>query len=658
MLWNARRLSWFGAALRLVCGLLAGGGMLIALPVRAEELPYKNPALPFATRVADLVGRMTLEEKAQQVQITVPANTRLGIPAWDWWSEAIHGVARAGKATMFPQAIGLGATWDAPLLHRVAEAIADEARAKYLPSGQRSYGLTLWAPTINLVRDPRWGRAQETYGEDPCLTSRLAVEFCKGLQGDDPKYLKTVATPKHFALHSQETGRTTTSFDVSEATLRDYYLPAFYACFTEAKAGSVMAAHSGINKIPCTANRWLLTDLLRGEWKFEGAVVSDWTAIEYLQAGHHFSKTLEEATANSLTAGIDVLCQQKTYEQFVLQAINTGLLTKETLDQAVTRNMLLRFRLGVFDPPELVPFTRIPRDVVGNPAHLALALQAARESMVLLQNDPAPPGYGLERLLPLDLRRIHSVAVLGPYAEMVQLGNYSGVPANPPVSPLAGIRQAFGDRIRINTANWNDEEQSVKAAQASDVVIVVMGLNDHLEAEGMDKPTLELPLKQRNLLRRLVEANPLTIVALEGGSPVELTWIKEHVPAVLMIWYPGEQGGNALAEVLLGQTNPSGRLPMTFYRSAEDLPPLNDYEISKGRTYMYHEKPVPFVFGHGLSYTTFEYRNLKIRPPATGVGGTAIITLDVANTGSREGAEVVQLYVHKVASPRKRPLKQ
>lgn len=665
MLLIATRIFQLFSAPRPLCRLLTGLLLLTTLPLRAEVLPYKDTNLPFTTRVADLVGRMTLEEKAQQMQIKMAANSRLGIPAWDWWNEAIHGIARGGRATMFPQAIGLGATWDPPLLHLVGEAIGDEARAKFDPNGARYRGLTMWAPAINLVRDPRWGRAQETYGEDPCLTTRLAVEFCKGLQGDDPKYLKTVATPKHFALHSQETGRTSTSFEVSETTLRDYYLPAFYACFTEAKATSVMAAHSGINKVPCTANRWLLTDLLRGEWKFEGAVVTDWTAILYLQQGHHLFKTPEESAAGAINAGIDVLSQEPSCEQSVLRAVNTGLLTKEVLDQAVTRNMLLRFRLGIFDPPELVAFARTPASVVGSPAHLNLALQAARESIVLLQNDPALPGYGFERILPLNLRQVRSVALLGPYANVAQLGNYNGDPAAPPITPLAGIRQAFGDRIRIRTANWNDEEQSLKAAQACDVVLVVLGLNEHLEAEGMDKPNLELPVKQRDFLRRLMEVNPITVVAVEGGSPVDLTWIKEHVPAVLMLWYPGEQGGSALAEVLLGQTNPSGRLPMTFYRSSSDLPPLDDYEISKGRTYMYHEKPVPFVFGHGLSYTTFEYRNLKIQPPPPASPpvsprdrATAVITLEIANTGTRAGSEVVQLYVHKTTSPLKRPLKQ
>ena len=618
---------------------------------------YKNLSLPFADRAADLTKRLTLEEKAAQIQMYVPANDRLGIPACNWWSEAIHGVARAGKATVFPQAIALAATWNPTLVHKIAEATADEARAKFDPAGSRYHGLMLWCPTVNLARDPRWGRIEETYGEDPFLTSRMGVAFIKGLQGDDPKYLKCVATAKHLAMHSQETGRTSSSFDCSEATLRDYYLPAFNACFTEAHATSTMAAHNGINKVPCTMNSWLLTDLLRGEWHFDGAVVTDWCAVNYLWQSHGAVATRDEAVAAAIKAGVDVLCDPKPLDYSVVSAVESKLLPVADLDRAVTRGLTLRFRLGMFDPPEMVPFNRIPRSVVGSPEHVALALQSARESFVLLRNDPAPPGYGFERILPLDLRRVSTVAMIGLYAARAQFGNYSGEPANPAVPPLDGLEAAVGHRVRIRSAVGESEEDAIAVARTSDVTIVVLGINENIEAEGIDRQTLELPLRQVNFLKKVVEANPLTILVIEGGSPIGLQWASEHVPAIIMTWYPGEQGGNALAELLLGQINPSGRLPVTFYPDLTDVPPLRDYEISKGRTYMYFEKPT-YPFGYGLSYTTFNYSNIQVEPAAIKAGDTITVTCDVANAGSRDGDEVVQLYVHKTESPLKRPLKQ
>jgi len=435
-------------------------------PASQPEVPaYKNLALSFEKRAADLVGRMTLEEKAAQVQIGVAANTRLGMPAWDWWTEAIHGLSRTGPATVFPHAIAMAATWDPPLIQRVASATSDEVRAKFDPAGRRSYGLAVWAPCVNLTRDPRWGRIQECYGEDPYLTARMGVAFCKGLQGDDPKYLKTVATPKHFAMHSQETGRASTSFNGSERVLRDYYLPAFYACFTEGGALSTMSAHSGINKVPCAANHWLLTELLRDEWGFQGAVVTDWNTITYLQNGHNMFPNPDEATAGAIKAGVDVLCDKRSLAPNIVRGVQNKLLPEEVLDRAVLRNLTLRFRLGTFDPPELVPYTRIPSSVVGCKENLALALQSARESIVLLQNNPAPAGYGFERILPLDLRRINTLAVLGPYASVLQFGNYSGQPANPAITPLAGLQAAVGSRVRILTADWDKEKEALQTAQ-------------------------------------------------------------------------------------------------------------------------------------------------------------------------------------------------
>jgi beta-glucosidase len=383
--------------------------------------------------------------------------------------------------------------------------------------------------------------------------------------------------------------------------------------------------------------------------------------VTYLNEKHHMADSDEGAITLAIKAGIDVICNEKPVADKLLVAMNTGLLTPKELDNALIQNMTARFRLGLFDPPENVPFTKIPSTVVGNKAHKQLALQSARESIVLLQNDPVPPGYGFEKILPLDLRRVHSIAVLGPYADALQYGDYSGAPANAPVSVLDGLRAAVGNRVQLVTADWGDDTEGAKAAAQCDVAIVVVGLDAHLENESIDRQTLELPTAQRRFLRKVILANPVTIVVVEAGSPIAMSWIKEHVPASLMLWYPGEQGGNALADVLLGRYNPSGRLPVTFYASLDDLPAQDDYEIADGRTYMYHTKTAPFVFGHGLSYATFAYSNLHVDPPADGGAGgrgTVSVHVDVTNQSTRDGDEVVQLYVHKGTSAVSRPIKQ
>lgn len=637
----------FLTSLALIAALAAP-----ALAGAADEvLPYKNLSLSFEERAADLVQRLTLTEKAQQVQMEVPPNERLGIPPVNWWSEALHGVARAGTATIYPQALGLAATWNPDLVQQVASATADEARAKYAP-GTRYRGLMLWCPTVNMARDPRWGRNEETFGEDPFLASRIGVAFVKGLQGDHPKYLKSVATPKHFAVHSQETGRMSRKFDVSETLMRDYYFPAFEACFIEGKAGSVMAAHNGINGIPCTANEWLLTTVLRKEWGFTGAVVSDWTGVTQLVTGQKFLPNDEEAIAAAFNAGLDVMCDPRPLAPAVERAVQQGLLKVEVLDRAVRRNLLLRFRLGMFDPDDQVPFARTPASAVGARSHMLLALQSAREATVLMKNDPAPRGYGFEKLLPLDIRKLDSIAVVGPYANMRQFGAYSAqAPANPSPTILEAVRNAVtggGERVQIHTADWADPDRVVKAAEKSTVVIAVLGINMQIEKEGIDRLTLDLPPDQRALLERIVRANPLTILVLEGCGPTNLEWAKENVPAILDIWYPGEQGAIALVDVLFGRYNPAGRLPMTFHRSLADLPPLDDYDITKGRTYMYATRPVTFPFGHGLSYSTFEYAAARGPSAAVSADATAQVALDVTNTGPLDGDEVVQLYVRRI----------
>jgi beta-glucosidase len=642
----------------LFLALLASAALPAA--ARAEDLPpYKSTSLSFDIRAADLVKRLTLAEKAEQVQMAVAPNARLGIPPVNWWSEALHGVARAGTATIYPQALGLAATFNPPLIKSIADATAEEARAKFDPGGARYRGLMLWCPTVNMARDPRWGRTEETFGEDPHLAGRMGVAFCQGLQGDHPKYLKAVATPKHFAVHNQETGRMNRRFDVSEKLIRDYYFPAFQACFTEGRALSTMAAHTGINNIPCHANEWLLTQVLRNEWGFTGAVVSDWTGVTQLVTGQRYKPNDEEAIAAALTAGLDVMCDPRPMAPAVVRSVEQKLLKEEVLDRAVLRNITLRMKLGMFDPPEMVPYAQIPASKVGDKAHIALALQAAREATVLLQNNPAPRGYGFDKLLPLDVRKIDSIAVIGPYANLRQFGAYSAQsPAGPSPTILEAMRTALnaaGERVTINTADWTDPERVVQAAERSSVVIAVMGLNMQIEKEGIDRPNIDMPLDQKNVLEKIVRANPLTVLVLEGCGPIGLEWAKEHCPAILDIWYPGEQGANALMEVLFGTYNPAGRLPLTFYKTAADLPPLDDYDITKGRTYMYVTKPVSFPFGHGLSYTTFSYANLKA-PASASDKDTLDLSLDLTNTGPLDGDEVVQLYVRKIdTSPHASP---
>lgn len=661
--------------------------VLVGISARAEQtqpapvtqpaatLPdYKNLSLPFEKRAAAYVAAMTLEEKASQIAMLSPAIPRLGIPTVHWWSEAAHGVARAQRATVYPDPIMMAASWDTDLLHQVAVATADEARAKYVP-GQRFYGIILWSPTINMARDPRWGRVEETYGEDPCLTTQLGVAFCKGVQGEDTKYLKTVATPKHFAMHSQETGRTESTFKAGERVLREYYLPAFDACIHEGGAMSVMAAHNGINGPPGAVNSWLLNDVLRGEWGFTGAVVTDYRAVEYLVDSHGVAPSMTDAAAAALNAGTDILSEDRGVAQWVVEAVQAGKVKAAVLDRAVERGLLLKLKLGLLDPPAAVPFARTPATVVGSKEHVALALQMAREGMVLLKNDEAPRGTGFGKLLPLDPRRINSLAILGQYANITQLGTYiagaavgttsTAYTAGPVVPPTTAIEAALGDRIIVRRPSFQDVAASAKAAADSDVAIVVVGINNSIEDEGVDRTTLELPAGQLSFLQSIVKANPATIVVLQGGSPIACAWLKEHVPAIVMMWYSGEQGGPALADILLGRSNPAARLPITFYNSVRDLPALNDYEIEHGRTYMYLKKPADFVFGHGLSYTSFSYANLRPAPApgaAAGAGTTGgaayAFSLDVTNTGPRDGDEVVQLYVSKPQSAVTRPVRQ
>ena len=786
-----------------IAALLPAGLPARAQSTNAAPPDYLNPRLTIQRRVDDLVSRMTLEEKIGQMMNKAPAVERLGIPAYDWWNEALHGVAYAGHATVFPQAIGLGATWNEELVRSVATAISDEARAKYNDAVRRDfrrrfYGLTFWSPNINIFRDPRWGRGQETYGEDPHLTSRLGVAFVRGMQGDDPVYLKTIATPKHYAVHSgPEHSRHTFDARPPERDLEETYLPAFRAAVVEARAGSVMCAYNRLNGEPLCASPRMLKEVLRERWGFDGYVVSDCDAVADIYKKHMFRQTEEEGVAVAVKSGTDLTCG---YEYRALPAaVKAGLVAEAEIDTAVKRLFAARLRLGLFDAPGSNPYARIPFEVNDSAAHRELAARAARESIVLLKNERGA----------LPLRKdLKTIAVIGPNADSLEvlLGNYHGIPSRW-VTPLEGIRRKVSPRTRvthalgttltgdailpvpasslytsadkgarglkaeyfdnkdlqgtpvatrteeqlnfdwftdapapgINTDNWsarwtgyfvppasgayrfgaraddgvrvflderpivdnwrdgstktltqaldfeagrayklrveyyeryasataklvwgppglNDSlrEEALRTAREADVVVMTLGLSPSLEGEEMDvkvkgfsggdRTDLELPEAQDALLKAVVATGKPVVLVLMNGGALAVNWAQGNVGAIVEAWYPGEEGGTAVADVLFGDYNPAGRLPVTFYKSVEQLPPFDDYRM-EGKTYRYFKGDPLYPFGHGLSYTTFRYFGLKLGSKSYTAGQNVELSVEVQNTGARAGDEVVQLYV-------------
>ena len=650
----------------------------IGARLAAQTPDYLKPDLPLGRRVDDLVSRLTLEEKVSQMQDVAPAIERLGVPQYNWWNEALHGVARSGLATSFPQAIGLAATWDDSLMFRMASVISDEARAKhheYVRAGsrQRYQGLTFWSPNINLFRDPRWGRGQETYGEDPFLTGRLAVQFIRGMQGDDPKYLKTVATVKHFAVHSgPEPERHTFDAVVSERDLRESYLPHFEAGIREGGAYSLMCAYNRVDGKAACGSDMLLKDILRGEWGFPGYVVSDCGAIDDIYARHRVVATAAQAAALAVKTGTDLECGH-VYANLV-DAAKQGLITEQEIDTAVKRLFLARFKLGMFDPPDRVRWARISAGVLDQPSHRELARQLARESIVLLKNAGG--------VLPLR-KDLGTLAVIGPNADQwrMLLGNYNGLPADP-VTPLRGIREAVGKGTRVLYARGADladgfpgtdvspapadtlQAEAVRVAAQADAVVLCLGLTAQLEGEEMrvaiegfrggDRTRIDLPASQERLLERIVAVGKPTVLVLLNGSALAVNWAEQHVPAIVEAWYGGQAAGSALADVLFGDYNPGGRLPVTFYKSVDDLPPFDDYHMA-GRTYRFFKGTPLYPFGYGLSYTSFAYKNLRASAAALAAGDTLTVRVDVTNGGKRAGDEVVQLYVRHRGSSVARP---
>jgi len=597
---------------------------------------------------------MTYAEKIQQLQNHAPAISRLGLAAYEYWSEGLHGIGFTAGATSFPQAIALASTWDPALLQRVASAISDEARGFNVRDGK---GLTYWSPVINMLRDPRWGRFEESYSEDPYLMARMGVAFVRGLQGDDPKYLKAVSTPKHFAGNNSEYNRHNGSSDIDEQLLHEYYLPAFEATVVEAGAFSVMSAYNEVNGVPSAANRLLLHDLLRDTWGFKGYVVSDCDAVWDIANSHHWTSTTTEAAAKALQAGTDLNCGS-TYPNELQAALDQGLVTEGDVDTALVRVLRARFLLGEFDSAADVPYRSIGADVIQSQANRSLALEAAREAIVLLKNEGG--------LLPLDRATVHSIAVIGPHGDDVTLGGYSGTPDHT-VSALAGIRAKFSSPIGATvayqqgcTVTGSKDQSAIDAAadlaRQSDVAIVFVGTNQDVLGEERDRPDWNLPGAQGDLIQAVVAANPRTIVVLVTAGPLAVDWAQAHVPAILTAFYDGQEQGTAIADALFGDVTPGGKLTTTWYTGDTTLPPIGDYDLRKGRTYLYYEGAPLYPFGHGLSYTTFAYGNFRVSPAVIAPTGSATITVDVRNAGARPGDEIVQLYTHDAFASVPRPI--
>lgn len=634
-----------------------------------SEIPaYKDQSLSFEERAKDLVSRMTLEEKVSQMLFNSPAIPRLGIPAYNWWNEALHGVARAGVATVFPQAIALAATFDEDLVYKVADIISTEARAKYHEFQRKGdhgiyKGLTFWSPNINIFRDPRWGRGHETYGEDPYLTARLGIAFIKGMQGDHPKYLKTAACVKHYAVHSgPEEERHSFNAVVSEKDLRETYLPAFKECIEEADVAGVMGAYNRTNGEPCCGSKTLLKDILRDEWGFKGYVTSDCWAIKDFHENHKVTSTAPESVALAVNNTCDLNCGNMYLN--LLIAHKEGLVSEEAIDEAVTRLMTIRMRLGMFDDPEKVPYANIPYEKNDCPEHRAFAVEVAKKSLVLLKNE--------NNILPLDKDKIKSIAVIGPNADSRQalLGNYHGTPSRY-VTVLDGIREAVNEDTRIYYAEgchlYKDRVQAlgepydrfaeaISAAERADVVVVCLGLDANIEGEqgdvsnefgSGDKKDLNLPGQQQELLEAVYKVGKPVILVLLSGSALAINWADEHIPAIIQAWYPGAEGGKAIASLIFGEYSPSGRLPVTFYRTTEELPDFRDYSM-ENRTYRYMKNEALYPFGYGLSYTKFEYSNIVLDKDKISAGESIECRATVKNIGNWASDEVVQLYIKDV----------
>ena len=639
------------------------------------DFPYMDETLSFEERAKDLVSRMTLEEKVTQMLHQSPAIERLGIPSYNWWCEALHGVARAGVATVFPQAIGMAATFDADAVEKAADIISTEGRAKYHEFQRKGdhdiyKGLTFWSPNINIFRDPRWGRGHETYGEDPYLTAELGKAFVRGIQGNDKKYLKAAACAKHFAVHSgPESERHHFNAVVSQKDLWETYLPAFEALVKEANVEGVMGAYNRTNGEPCCGSKTLLKDILRDEWGFRGYVTSDCWAIHDFHEQHMVTKTAPESVALAVNNSCDTNCGSMFAN--LLIAHKEGLVSEEAITQAVVRLMTTRMKLGMFDDPEHVPYASIPYEKNDCAEHRNFSLEVSKKSLVLLKNQ--------NHLLPLDKSKLKSIAVIGPNADSraALLGNYCGTPSRS-YTVLQGIEDYVGDAVRVYYAQgchlYKDRveplalksdhiAEAVSAAERADVVVLCLGLDSTLEGEegdtgnayaSGDKPDLNLPGEQQKLMEAVAAAGKPVILILLSGSAMAINWADEHIPAIIQAWYPGAMGGKAIASLLFGDYSPSGRLPITFYRTSEELSDFHDYSM-ENRTYRFMKNEALYPFGYGLSYTEFEYSSLKLSSSEIPAGADIRATVIVKNVGKMKSEETVQLYLQDVASATRVP---
>ncbi|WP_066630842.1 glycoside hydrolase family 3 C-terminal domain-containing protein [Labilibacter marinus] len=632
---------------------------------------WEDYTLPTDERIDAMVEAMTLEEKASQLLDVSKAIPRLNIPEYNWWNECLHGVARNGRATVFPQAIGLAATFDPELIQKVSTAISDEARAKFnisVKNGNRSRyaGLTFWTPNINIFRDPRWGRGQETYGEDPFLTSQIGIAFVKGLQGDDEKYLKAAACAKHYAVHSgPEEFRHEFDAIASPRDLYETYLPAFEALVKEADVEIVMGAYNRVLGEPACGSPFLLQEILREKWGFNGHIVSDCGAISDFHLYHKVTKNATESAALAINSGVDVNCGN-TYKNLV-DAVNKGLVTEDTIDVRLKTLLRTRFKLGLFDPVDANPFNNVGEEVICSDKHSDIALEAARKSLVLMTNK--------NNVLPLD-PNINNLYVTGPQAnnsEML-LGNYYGM-SNRLVNVLEGITAAVGAGTTINykqgclpyRKNVNPIDWTTGEAKASDAIIAVLGITGAIEGEEGeaiasdtkgDRLKPYLPQNQIEFLKKLRKDNKKPIiVVMTGGSPMVIPEVEELADAILWAWYPGQEGGTAVADVIFGKVSPSGRLPLTFLKSIDQLPAYEDYNMA-GRTYKFMENDPLFPFGFGLSYTKFEYSNAVLSAAKIKRGKSVTVECEVKNIGDRDGEEVVQAYLIQPGAGTEAPFKK
>ncbi|MDE1177365.1 MAG: glycoside hydrolase family 3 C-terminal domain-containing protein [Edaphobacter sp.] len=645
----------------IIAGAIACATLTSSQLLAQSQPAFRNTKLPVEDRITDLIGKLTLEEKAQQLNHTNKGLPRLNLPAWGGWNQTLHGVWSKQPTTLFPIATAMGATWDPDLIHTVAVAMSDEGRALYNAKAEgprTTHGLVFRSPVINISRDPRWGRVQEVFSEDPYLTGRMAVAYVRGLQGDDISHLKLAATVKHFAVNNVETGRQHLSATVDERNLFEYWLPHWRDAIMEAHAQSVMSSYNAINGTPDAVNHYLLTDILRGKWHFDGFVTDDLGAVELLsstrhnEVGQRFSEDPVYSAAMAIKAGND--SDDPEFETNLPLAVQRGMLTEKEIDRALRNVLRVGFRLGAFDPPEDSPYSKIGMDVVRSPEHLKLSDQLGAESMTLLLNR--------QNFLPLDKAKIKSVAVIGPAGgDDYETGNYYGTPYRK-VSVTRGLESLLGNKVKveyekgtgyIDSLDQKAIDRAVELARKSDIVVLCLGTNLKVEAEGRDRRNLDLPGAQEQLLEAVYAANPKTVLVLENAGPLAVTWANDHLPAILGAWYPGEGAGDTIARTLFGDNNPSGHLPYTVYQSLDGVPPQNEYDVSKGYTYMYFKGLPLYPFGHGLSYTSFSYSGLKVARSAAGL----TVSFAIKNVGERAGADVAQLYTHQRSSSTYQPIK-